>query len=66
MIGLQVITKLVYERDFFRSMASENSREASDVRNAFSLLEGSNPKAIMKLFEFKRATSNKVSLCKVV
>ena len=43
---------MVYKRDFFRNMASENSREALGFRNAFSYvdvgrLEGSNPNAII-------------------
>ena len=45
--------RLGYKCDFFQNMASENSRKALGVRNAFSYvdidkLEGSNPKAIMK------------------
>ena len=44
---------VAYKRDFFRNMASENSRKALGVRNAFSYvdtgrLEGLNPKAIIK------------------
>ena len=42
-----------YKRDFFRNMASENSREALDVRNAFRYVDigrvrGFEPKAILK------------------
>ena len=50
---------VAYKRHLFRNMASENSREALGVRNAFSYcrykveLKGSNPKAILK-FNFKR------------
>ena len=42
---------VAYKLDFFRNMASKNSREALEVRNAFMVdtgkLEGSNPKAFM-------------------
>ena len=41
---------VAYNRDFFGNMASENSWEVLDVRNAFNYigrLEGSNPKAIL-------------------
>ena len=45
---------VAYKRDFFHNMASENSRKALGVRNAFSYvdivrLESSNPKTIMKV-----------------
>ena len=55
MINSQYFFDRMYKRDFFRNMASENSREALDVINAFSYvdidrLEGSNPKAIMDFF----------------
>ena len=41
---------VVYKRDFFQNIASENSQDALGVKNAFSYvdmgkLEGSNPKA---------------------
>ena len=44
---------VAYKRDFFRNMASENSREVLGVRNTFSYvdtgrLEGSNPKETME------------------
>ena len=45
---------MAYKRDFFANMTSENSREALDIRNAFSyvdigrVIEGSKPKAILK------------------
>ena len=46
---------VAYKRDFFQNMASENSRKALGIRNAFSYadadrLESSKPKAIMKFF----------------
>ena len=50
----ELICRIVYKRNFFRNVASENSREALGVRNAFSYvdigrLKGSNQKAIINI-----------------
>ena len=46
---------VAYKQDFFRNMASKNSREALGVKNTFTYvdicrLEGSNLKAIREFF----------------
>ena len=53
---------VAYKRDFFRNVASENSREALSVRNAFSYVD------IVKArgFEPKKRFWNLIQACAII